>query len=170
MKAKGTQIYFVSQNAIRALGCPTAITGIDATVGSRDRTPLGSAYATSEPGNKTPSAVSISINYDTADQTHRFMRGFKEAGQIITLAVGLSDGTSAPTIEQNGNFLYPSDRSWAELVGYVTSFPLSAQSGAAMDVSFSFQQTRLPRIIEKADVGMQWDGQIDWDGGIRWAA
>jgi hypothetical protein len=122
-----TQLFVIdtSNDSILQVGCPTNIDGIDSTVGQNETTCLGDSTRTYMAGLATPGAATFTINFDPADASHVRLHQLKVAGTTLTWAVGMSDGTAAPTFYTNGDFDLPTSRSWIQFNGFMTSYPFT---------------------------------------------
>lgn len=125
--SQGTKLYVIdpSNDTVLTVGCPTNIDGIDSTVGQNETTCLGDTTRTYMAGLATPGAATFTINFDPADASHVRLHALKVAGTTLTWAVGMSDGTAAPTFYTNGDFDLPTSRSWIQFNGFMTSYPFT---------------------------------------------
>ncbi len=122
-----TKLYVIdpSNDSIIVVGCPTNIDGIDSTIGQNEITCLSDSARTYMAGLATPGAATFTINFDPADASHVRLHQLKTAGTSLTWAVGMSDGTAAPTFYTNGDFDLPTSRSWIQFNGFMTSYPFA---------------------------------------------
>ena len=129
MKTQGTQIYMVSTTGssteIIRIGCPTAFSYSGAPIDQIENTCLDQLQAhTYETGLKNPGTANISVDFDTANATHMAVYDQYKSGVVTQWAIGFSDGTSAPTLDSNGDLQVATDRSWVTFSGYVNDLPL----------------------------------------------
>lgn len=95
-----------------------------------------------EKGLKSPSTGTVSILYDTAEASHKLLKDLEEAAatNVTTIAVGASDGTAAPTVT-DGEFVFPTTRTFMAIDGYVSDFPVDIQINSTVPVPCSIRRT-----------------------------
>lgn len=127
IKAQATHLYFINpaDDTIKTVGCVTSIDGIDTTINQNETTCLADTTRTYIAGLGTPGAATFGINFDPADASHVLLHQLKVAGTSLTWAIGMSDGTAAPTFFTNGDFDLPTTRSWIQFNGFMTSYPFT---------------------------------------------
>jgi hypothetical protein len=152
LKTQGTKVYFIDEanGVVLGLGCATAIGGVSATRDQRETTCLEDEARTYEPGMKTPGQASVSINFDPADASHVRLYELYQAGTSFDIAVGMADGTEAPTVDSNNDFVFPVTRTWLSFIGcYVADMPLDFQLSANVVSAISFQLSGDPLLTVK---------------------
>ena len=100
------------------------------------------SYRQYEKGLKSPSAGSLSIQYDTAAPSHKLLKDLEEAGEtkMTWLAVAHADGTGDPTVNSNDEFNFPTSRTFMAIRGYVSDFPVDIQLNSTVPVPVAFRR------------------------------
>ncbi len=96
-----------------------------------------------EKGLKSPSAGTISILYDTTEASHKVLKDLEEHkdSNITQFAIGAADGAGAPTVDSNGEFNFPTTRTFMCVSGYVSDFPVDIQLNSTVPVPVSIRRT-----------------------------
>jgi len=149
--SQGTHLYVIdpSNDAILTVGCVISIDGIDTTIGQNETTCLGDTTRTYIAGLGTPGAATFGINFDPADASHVRLHALKVAGTSLTWAVGMSDGTAAPTFYTNGDFDLPTTRSWIQFNGFMNSYPFTFALDAVVQSTVGIQVSGDPVLTVK---------------------
>ncbi len=94
-----------------------------------------------EKGLKSPSTATVSINYDTAEDSHAALKALEEAAATneTMIAVGAADGSDVPTVT-DGKFVFPTTRSYMAITGYVSDFPVDIQVNSTVPVPCSIRR------------------------------
>ncbi|WP_375591601.1 phage tail tube protein [Chitiniphilus eburneus] len=142
---KGTKIYFIDPdtNAVVAVECATAFNPGGAPADQIEDTCLESLERTYKPGLRTPGQASLAINADPTNASHVRLHELSEDNPQPTLkwAVGWPDGTAAPTVDSDGDFVLPTSRTWFTFAGYVSDFPFDFQLNAVVTTQISIQRS-----------------------------
>ncbi len=141
-KTKGTQLYFLlpSGVSVSVVGCATGITGLSSPRGQIDVTCLEATAKMFEPDDPAPAAMSLTINFDQTDASHVALWNAWQNGTTgIQFAIGLGDGTAAPTKDSAGALVLPSTRTFISFSGYVADVPVDFAVGAVQTSSVSIQ-------------------------------
>lgn len=155
IKTQGTELYVIDplDGSVIDIGCVTSIDGIDTAQEQIETTCLDSLARTYVSGLSTPGTATFGINFDPADPTHVRLHDLKIAGTTLDWALGFSDSESAPTVSTNSQGLYewvlPTDRSWIEFDGFMTSFPMSFQQNSVVQSTIGIQISGEPELFEK---------------------
>lgn len=125
IKSQGTSLYFVDQTSsspsVITMSCPTGISGMGGARDQIDDTCLGETIdKTFVAGLGNPGQVSVPFILDPADTSHQDLFDLKDSGVTLEWLVGLSDGTTTPTLDSNDAFVAPSSRSSIIFNGYVS--------------------------------------------------
>lgn len=151
VKTQGTHLYTIdpADDSLLLVGCVTTLDGIDTTLEQIETTCLESAARTYVAGLATPGTASFGINFDPADDSHVRLHELKVAGTTLQWAVGFSDGTAAPTIDSNGDFVLPATRSWITFEGFMNSYPFSFAQNAVVTSTVGIQISGEPVVVPK---------------------
>lgn len=141
MNAQGTNVYFIDKenSLLIAVGCAISIGGLDAARDQREVTCLEDLVRKYEAGMKTPSAMTIGLNFDSSDPSHVRMKELYDEGIDLEWAIGLSDGVTAPTLDGSDDYILPTDRTWLNFDGYIASFPFEFAIAASVVSTLSIQ-------------------------------
>lgn len=151
IKSQGTMLYVIdpSNDSILTVGCVTSIDGIDTTINQNETTCLADTTRTYIAGLGTPGAATFGINFDPADDSHIRLHQLKVAGTSLTWAIGMSDGTAAPTFFTNGDFDLPTSRSWIQFNGFMNSYPFTFALDTVVQSTIGIQVSGDPVLTPK---------------------
>lgn len=153
ISSQGTQIYFVdpSNNQLYELDCPTGVTVPRATRETLDATCInttGNARIL-KPGLGTPPTQTLSVLFDPASQSQVLLVNLQDSGETLNWFVGLPDGTTAPTVDVDGDVTIPTDRSFWVYDGYVADTSMAAEINALLSMEFTLQMSGQSIFIPK---------------------
>lgn len=147
IKTQGTHLFFQSDeasNGFYKVTCPTGISGLG---GAREQIDDTCLDATDErsyvSGLAAPGQVSVPFNLDPAAVDHHVLFDLKESGDKIQWLIGFSDGEGAPTIDSNGDFEAPADRTSAEFTAYVADVEIDIATADIVKGTLSLQRSGL---------------------------
>lgn len=153
--AQGTNVYFIDETgsspAVVTVDCATSFNPGGAPADQIETTCLESTTREYMPGLRTPGQASLSINADPENDSHILMHQLSETDPSPTLkwAIGWSDGTTAPTIDSNGDFDLPADRTWFVFEGYISDFPFDFSSNTVVTSTVSIQRSGGAQWVKK---------------------
>lgn len=147
---QGTALYFQKDaTTVIKVGRPTAISGISAAREPVETTDLESTARTYEAGIATPGTAQFTLQFDPADTSHKDLHDKYKAGAKLLWALGLSDGTAAPT-SVAGSFTLPPARSWITFAGIVTDISFDFSINNVITAQVSVQVSGFPELAPKA--------------------
>ena len=153
---KGTHLYVLDPRTppydqlITKLDCPKSITGLGITTPQINTTCLDSEAEEFAPGMPSPSAATISVDYDTAKASHLLIDDLNKNQVIAQWAIGLADGTGAPTgVDSEGDMILPDTRSWILFDGYVADLPFNFALNSTVQSDFTVQPSGRRELIPK---------------------
>lgn len=155
IKSQGTHLWTIDpqNDSLLLVGCVTSIDGIDTSIGQNETTCLSDTTRTYIAGLGTPGAATFGINFDPADASHVRLHALKVAGTTLQWAIGMSDGTAAPTVhvdsQGDGEFVLPSTRSWITFEGFMNSFPFTFALDAPVQSTVGIQVSGDPTLTVK---------------------
>lgn len=151
MKTQGTDLYAIDprDGTLIDVGCVTSLDGIDSSIDQIETTCLNSAEREYIAGLGTPGTATYGINLDTQDPNHIKLFEIKQAGLTLDWAVGMSDGTAAPTVDSDG-FVLPATRSWITFRGFMNSFPFTFGLNAVVSSNVGIQVSGAQALIPKS--------------------
>lgn len=144
MKTQGTDLYAIDprDGSLIDVGCVTSIDQIETTC-------LNSAERTYVAGLGTPGTATFGINIDTQDENHIALYEIKQLGLTLDWAIGMSDGTAAPTVDSDG-FVLPTSRSWITFQGFMNSFPFTFALNSVVQSTVGIQVSGAQALIPKS--------------------
>lgn len=148
---KGTNLYILDprDDTITKLECPKSITGLGLSTPQINTTCLESTAEEFQPGMPSPGAATIGLDFDTAKDSHMLIDDLNEAQVTAQFAIGWSDGTAAPTVDTDGNFVLPATRSWMTFQGYVADVPMDFAINSVVQSNFTVQMSGRRVIVPK---------------------
>jgi hypothetical protein len=147
LKTQGTSLFILipgTTDTIARVTCVKEVTGVGA--GAKDQIDVTCLEDTEDrqyvAGLATPSAVTMSVNYDPSDGEYESLLDLKESGDNTRFFLGLSDGakTIAPTIV-SGVVTFPSTRSFLEFQGFIAEFPFDFAQNTVITSAISVQRS-----------------------------
>jgi len=123
---------------------------LDATRDQIETTCLEADDRTYEPGMKTPSAFTFGVNFDPSVSSHVLIEQLFQDGTPVNWAIGLSDGTAAPTADTSGEFDPPTSRTFILFDGYVSSAPITIAQNDVLRSTFGVQVSGPRLMVPKA--------------------
>jgi hypothetical protein len=110
---QGTMLYTVdalssSTASVLKFACPTGITGLGGAADQIDDTCLEDLTdKTFKRGLGNPGQVSVPFNFIPENGSHQILFDLQEAGEVLPWMIGLSDGTTAPTLDTDDTLIAP---------------------------------------------------------------
>lgn len=155
LKSQGTRLYVIdpADDSVLTVGCVNNIDGIDTTIEQIDVTCLEDLARRFIAGLATPGSANFGIQFDPADESHVRLHQLKTAGTSLQWAVAFSDGTAAPTVhidsQGDGEFVFPTTRSFLAFEGFMNSFPFSIPLNAVVTNNVGIQVSGEPTLHVK---------------------
>lgn len=115
--SQGTELFFVdvvstTDPTIVKMACPTGITGLGGPRDEIEDTCLDNTDdKTYKAGLGNPGDVSVPFNLVPRDGSHQILFALKAAGTVLNWIECLSESATDPTIDSDGEFVAPTDRS-----------------------------------------------------------
>lgn len=127
VKTQGTELYVIdasvtsSEEELYKIACPTGITGLG---GARDQIEDTCLDTTDEKtfvaGLGNPGQVSVPFNLIPRNGSHQFLFAWKQAGANMKWLVCLSESATQPTVDTDGEFVKPTDRTTIAFTAFVS--------------------------------------------------
>lgn len=152
LKTQGSELYFADPDtgAVVEVGCVTTFTGLSAARDQIETTCLDSPARTYEAGMATPGTATFTINFDPSDASHIRLHELYQAGTTVNWAMGLSDGTAAPTgVDSAGEFILPTTRTFILFDGFVTDYPFDLALNTVVTSNLGIQISGYPTPVPK---------------------
>lgn len=145
LATQGTHLYFLTDSAsdgYMKLSCPTGISGLG---GPRDQIDVTCLEQTDEreflPGLANPGQVSVPFNFDPDAADHIELFDLKASGEKIQWLIALSDGEDDPTIDTNGGFEPPADRTSLEFTAFVADVQIDIATADKVTGTLTLQRS-----------------------------
>lgn len=142
---QGTKVYFIdpADDAVTEVECATAFNPGGAPSDQIETTCLESVEREYRRGLRTPGQASLTINADPRNASHIRLHELSEDDTVesIDFVVAWSDGTAAPTVDSNGDWVLATARTWFTFSGYVADFPFDFQLNSVVTTDVSIQRT-----------------------------
>lgn len=151
-KTQGTYIYFVdpADESLVTVGCPTTASFSGRTTDQIETTCLTDDDRTYVAGLKSPGTLSFTINYDADEASHARIQDLFNAGTTLLWAIGLADGTTAPTVDSGGTFDLATTRSWRRFSGFLTEYSEEYTTNSVVTANISVQISGEVEFLEAA--------------------
>lgn len=146
-RTQGTQIYFIDSSTtdgpeLVTMTCPTGLSGLG---GARDQIEDTCLDNTDEKtfvaGLGNPGTISVPFIFNPQTASHGLLFDLKSRGDTLLWAVGLSDGTAAPTIQSDNDIIVPSTRSWFEFSGFVSDVNIDIATNEVVRGTLTIQRS-----------------------------
>lgn len=140
IKTQGTQLYFIDGAAVKTMTCPTGITGLG---GSRDQIETTCLNDTDDKtyvsGLGNPGQVSVPFVFDNVAD-HKLLLALHDSGNVTDWMIGLSDGTTTPTIT-SGQLVMANTRSSASFDAFVADINIDFATNEVVRGTMTLQRT-----------------------------
>ena len=141
VKTQGTNLYFIDGSSVVTMGCPTGITGLG---GTRDQIETTCLNATDDKsyvsGLGNPGQISVPFVFSPSDASHQDLLDLHDSGAVTEWAIGLSDGTAAPTIV-SGGFVFGSTRTYAGFDAFVADINIDIATNEVVRGTLTLQRS-----------------------------
>lgn len=151
LAVQGSNLYFrdPTNNAIVEVGCVTTISGIGASRDQNDVTCISDETRRLEAGLLNPGTASFGIYFDPTDTSHTRLHELYREGTTLEWALGMSDGTAAPTGVNSNGIALPTSRTFLTFEGYVSDFPWEFAIGQKVANQLALQISDFPVVHPK---------------------
>lgn len=150
VKTQGTGLYVVSGPTAALAATATAISGISASRSQIETTDLAETTAkTYVSGLAEPGQATFELQFDPSSTTHKELHTMYKNGTVSSWALGWSDGTAAPTVEDS-EFVLPTTRTFLTFDAYLTDISFDFSVNAVVKASCSLQVSGFPNLVPKA--------------------
>ena len=141
IKTQGTNLYFIDGAAVKTMTCPTGITGLG---GTRDQIETTCLNATDDKsyvsGLGNPGQISVPFVFTPSDTSHQALLDLHDTGDVTEWAIGLSDGTAAPTIV-SGALAFGSTRTYASFDAFVADINIDIATNEVVRGTLTLQRS-----------------------------
>lgn len=143
---QGTNVYIIDPDdlSLITVECATDINPGTSPKSQNDDTCLEATERSYKPGIREPGQGSLGLNADPTNDSHIRMHEMYEDDTIdgMRWAIGWSDGTAAPTVDSNGDFVFPTTRTFYSWNAYIADFPFDFQQNTVVKSQVSLQRTQ----------------------------
>lgn len=124
LKTQGTELFLKDTRATAAaivkFTCPTGVTGLGGPKSEIETTCLDeTGDQTFVAGLGNPGDVTVPFNLRTDSAIHQDLFDLMAAGTVMDWAIGLSDGTTAASLDSAEAFVLATTRSWITFSGFI---------------------------------------------------
>ena len=141
IKTQGTNLYFIVSGQVKTMTCPTGITGLG---GTRDQIETTCLNATDDKsyvsGLGNPGQISVPFVFTPSDTSHQTLLDLHDTGDVTEWAIGLSDGTAAPTIV-SGALAFGSTRTYASFDAFVADINIDIATNEVVRGTLTLQRS-----------------------------
>lgn len=147
VKSQGTELFFVgyanSDPEVAKVACPTGISGLGGAADQLDATCLDSTDREFERGLGNPGPITVPINFIPSSPAHQELMRLQESGQVVDWLMGLSDGTTVPTLDSDLLLVPPGSplRTSLGWQGYVADFNIDASTNTLVTATLTIQRS-----------------------------
>jgi len=148
VKTQGTELYVIdasvtaSEEELYKIACPTGISGLG---GARDQIEDTCLDTTDEKtyvaGLGNPGQVSVPFNLIPRNGSHQFLFAWKEAGVNMKWLVCLSESATQPTVDTDGEFVKPTDRTTIAFTAYVADVNIDMATNEIVRGTLTLQRS-----------------------------
>ncbi len=143
---KSTEVFFVDPSDDTVVKI-TYLTSFNPGAAPSDQIDITTLDTTSTrqylKGLRTPGQASGTILATMSEASHETLFNLGEDGQDSTthFCVAFSDGVAPPTVDTNGDFVFPTTRTFIAFDAYVSDFPLDFQINDVVKTNLTLQRT-----------------------------
>jgi hypothetical protein len=147
VKTQGTELYLSDTvtvpltPAMVKMTCPTGISGLGGPSDQIDTTCLDDTDRTFEKGLGNPGQVTVPFNLHPDNASHQLLFDLKDSGETISWLMGLSDGTNQPSIDSDGIFVPPTERSAAVFSAYISDVNIDLATNEIVRGTLTLQRS-----------------------------
>lgn len=144
VKTQGTQLFILDPTSssgceVLAVECSVSMSGLGAAREQIEVTCLENDAREYVGGLATPGALTVTVNFDPANESHYRLYEFWKANTDFSLAIGFGPETSIPDVDTACEFDFPTDRTFIEAAGYVSDLPLEIALNSVVTAAIPIQ-------------------------------
>lgn len=155
LKTQGTQLYIADPTGTNdceliKVECATALSGFSNPREQIETTCLESDAREYVGGLATPGQVTVTVNFDPANESHMRLYELWKNNVDFKAAVGMGQPVdSDPSLDSGCEFVFPTNRSFIEFDGYVVDVPLEAALNSVWTAGIPIQMSGAYTLYEK---------------------
>jgi hypothetical protein len=148
VKTQGTELFVIdasvtsSEEEMYKIACPTGISGLG---GARDQIEQTCLDTTGDKefaaGLGNPGQVSVPFNLIPRNNSHQFLFAWKEAGVNMKWLVCLSESATQPSVDTDGEFVKPTDRTTIAFTAYVADVNIDLATNEIVRGTLTLQRS-----------------------------
>lgn len=148
VRTQGTELFVIdasvtsSEEELFKIACPTGITGLG---GPRDQIEDTCLDTTDEKtflaGLGNPGQVSVPFNLIPRNGSHQSLFAWKASGEVMKWLACLSEGTTAPTADTDGEFVKPTNRTTIEFSAFVADVNIDIATNEIVKGTLTLQRS-----------------------------
>jgi hypothetical protein len=148
VQTQGTELFViddsnsVTEPEIVKMVCPTGITGMGGARDQIEDTCLDTTGdKTFKAGLGNPGQVNVPFNLIPRDGSHKSLFAWKESGTVMKWLVCLSESSTDPTVDTDGEFVKPTDRTTIEFEAYVADVNIDVANNEIVRGTLTLQRS-----------------------------
>jgi hypothetical protein len=149
VKTQGTELWVIdtitsSQPFVLKFSCPTGITGLGGAADQIEDTCLDATEdRTYVRGLGNPGQVNVPFNFIPSNASHQALFDLKADGSVFQWLIGFSDGTAAPTLDSDDDFVPPASplRTSAEFSAYISDVTIDVATNEIVHGTMILQRS-----------------------------
>lgn len=147
VKTQKSELFFVdalssSVASVMKMACPTGITGLGGAADQIETTCLDATEdKTYERGLGNPGQVSVPFVLKPWEASQQVLWDLKESGETVGWMIGLSDGTSPPTLDSDDALVAPAGRTSFGFQAYISDLTLDIATNEVVRGTLTLQRS-----------------------------
>jgi hypothetical protein len=147
VRTQGTEVFLIDEvtttdPTVVKLACPTGVSGLGGAADQIEDTCLDNTTdKTYQRGLGNPGQVSIPFNLVPRETSHQLLTTLKNSGDIVKWLVCLSESATDPTVDSDGEFVPPNDRTSFAFEAYVADVNIEAQTNEIVRGTLTLQRS-----------------------------
>jgi hypothetical protein len=148
VQTQGTELFViddsntVTEPEIVKITCPTGITGLGGARDQIEDTCLDTTGdKTFKAGLGNPGQVSVPFNLIPRDGSHKSLFAWKESGTVMKWLACLSESATDPTVDTDGEFVKPADRTTIEFEAFVSDVNIDIATNEIVRGTLTLQRS-----------------------------
>lgn len=144
VKTQGTQLFIIDPEPsagpeILTILCATSLSGLGAAREQIEVTCLESDAREYEGGLATPGQLTVTVNFDPANDSHYRLYELWKSNTNFKAAIGFGPETDVPTLDSADDFDFPTNRTFISFEGYIADLPIEIALNAVVTASIPLQ-------------------------------
>ena len=147
VKTQGSELYLIdkvtsSDTDLVKFACPTGISGLGGAADQIEETCLDSITDREyKRGLGNPGQVSVPFNFIPTNGSHQLLFDLKDDGSNLDWLICLSDGTTAPTVNDAQQFVPPAGRTSIKFNAYISDVNIDIATNEIVRGTLTLQRS-----------------------------